>query len=166
MTSYEDSYEALERMASQQPGGMGNVRRAVLGSVEHWKNDKPTPYAEAARTLVQDFLMHGVRRVEWTPVYDTLRGKRQEVGEANELTTLAYQLLAQTDWQTIVKDAQYLTQADDMLRGWVEDHCLTWIESPDARRYTGSVGIFANTVLDLYLQAVQWDKVTTALRGE
>ena len=130
MTSFDEPREQLERMALQQPGGMGNVRRAVLGSIEHWKNDTPTPYAEAACTLVQDFLMSGVRRVEWTPVSDTLQGERKELGEANELTTLAYQLLAGADWQSIVKDAP---QADDLLRGWLEDQCLTWIESPDAR---------------------------------
>jgi hypothetical protein len=106
MTSYEDTSEALHRMASQQPGGMGNVRRAVLGSVEHWKNNRPSPYEEAAQTLVQDFLMNGVRRVEWTPVVDMLRGEQEALPEdANPLTTLAYELLSQTDWQAVVKDA-------------------------------------------------------------
>src|SRR5207248_1111792 len=134
--------------------------------VSRWKLASGTPHEEPARILAQDFVMNGIRRVEWTPVYDTLRGKREELGEANELTTLAYQLLKQTDWKDIVKDAAYETQADDLLRGWVEDQCLTWIGSPDARRHTGSVGTFANTVLDLYFQAVQWDKVTEAFRGE
>jgi hypothetical protein len=57
-----------------QPGGRGNVRRAILGTVEHWKIGKPTPHAEAAKVLVQGFLMNGVRRVEWTALVDTLRG--------------------------------------------------------------------------------------------
>ena len=166
MTSYEGTSEALQRIAGQRPGGRGGVRRAVLGSVEHWKNEKPTPYAEAARTLVQDFVMHGIRQIAWTPVYDTLRGERKEVGEANAFTTLAYQLLAQADWQAMVKDAENLPQADDLLRGWLEDQCFTWIASPDARKQTGSVGKFANTVLDAYFQVVQWEEVAAALRGE
>src|SRR5438045_3834561 len=86
MTSYYDTYDMLQRMASQPSGGRGAVRRAVIGSVEHWKNDKPTPHGEAARILAQGFLMNGVRRVEWTPVYDTLRGERKELGEVDELT--------------------------------------------------------------------------------
>ncbi len=118
------------------------------------------------RILAQDFVTDGVRRVNWTPVYDTLRGKREVLGEQNELTTLAYTLLAQTDWQAIVESAEYLTQADDMLMGYLEDQCLTWIESPEARRHTGSVGQFANTVLDTYFDAVNWEEVTSALRGE
>ena len=58
----------------------------------------------------------------------------------------------------IVADAEYLTQADDMLCGWLEDQCLTWIESPDARQYTGSNIRFANVVLYIYFQAVQWGR--------
>ena len=69
------------------------MRRAILGSVEHWKNGKPTPHAEAARVLVQSFLMNGVRRVEWTLLYDTLRGEQKELREANALTSLYYDLL-------------------------------------------------------------------------
>ena len=110
--------------------------------------------------------MNGIRKVEWTPVYNTLRGKRKKIGEANELTTLAYDLLSNTDWKPIVAEAEYLYQADDKLRGWLEDQCLTWLESPDARAHTGSVGRFANTVLDIYFQAVQWEKVTDKLKGE
>ncbi len=166
MTSYEETYEALHRMSLQQPGGMGNVRRAVLGSVEHWKNDQPTPYAHAARILAQDFLMNGVRRVDWTQVSDTLQGERKELGETNELTTVAYNALAGISWNSIIEDAQYLTDADTMLRDWLQDQCITWVLSPDARAHTGSVGKFADTVLDIYFQAVQWNKVTAALRGE
>ena len=166
MTSFDETREQLEHVATQQPGGMGNVRRAVLGSVEHWKNGKPTPHLEAVRSLVQSFLQSGVRRVEWTPVVDSLREERKELGEANKLTTLAYQLLAKTDWQSIVKDAQYLTDADTLLQDWLENQCLTWVDSPDARAYQSAVGQFANKLLDIYFQAVQWNKVTSALRGE
>ena len=166
MTSFDETREQLERVATQQPGGLGAVRRIVLGSVEHWKNDKPTPHLEAARSLVQSFLQSGVRRVEWTPVVDSLRGERNELGEVNELTTLAYQLLAKTDWQSIVKDAQYLTDADTMLQDWLENQCFTWVDSPEARRYQGSVGQFANKLLDIYFHVVEWNKVTSALKGE
>jgi hypothetical protein len=164
MTSDYDTYRTLERIADQ--GTPLSVRKFVTGTVEQWKEHTFTPHAEEARMLVQSFLMNGVRRVEWTPVYDTLRGERKELGEANALTSLTYDLLSRTDWQSIVKDAEYLTQADDMLRSWVEDQCLTWITSPDARKHTGSVGRFANTVLDIYFQAVQWEKVYEGLKGK
>ena len=166
MTSFDETREQLERVATQQPGGLGAVRRIVLGSVEHWKNDKPTPHTEAARSLVQSFLQSGVRRIEWTPVYDSLRGERKVLGEANELTTLAYQLFAKTDWQSIVASAEYLTDADTMLQDWLEAQCFTWVDSPEARAYQGAVGQFANKLLDSYFQAVQWSKVTSELKGE
>jgi len=166
MTSYYETSYMLQTMASQPTGGRGAVRRAILGTVEHWKNGKLTPHAEAARVLVQGFLMNGVRRVEWTPVVNTLRGERKELGEANVLTSLAHELLSHTDWQSIIKDAEYSTDADTMLRDWLEAQCFTWVDSPEARKYTGSVGRFANTVLDIYFQAVQWEKVTDKLKGE
>ena len=163
-TGYFETYDMLRSLASHDPGGRGNVRRAVVGTVEHWERGKQTAHAQAARDVVQSFLLNGVRRVEWTPVYDTLRGERQELREVNELTALTFTLLKDTDWQGVVKEAKYLTQADDLLRSWVEDQCFTWIQSPDARKYTGSVGTFAETVLDMYFQAVDWQNVTDGLR--
>jgi len=162
MTSDFETYQALQRIADQ--GTPLAVKDFVIKTVQSWKEDKFTPHKEAARMLAQDFLMNGIRKVEWTPVYDTLRGKRRKVGEANELTTLAYDLLSKTDWKPIVAEAAYFFQADDLLRGWVEDQCLTWLASPDARAHSGSVGKFATTVLDMYFQAVQWEEVTDALR--
>src|SRR5713226_897471 len=166
MTSYFETYDMLQNMASQPSGGRGAVRRAILGTVEHWKNGKPTPHAEAARVLVQGFLMNGVRRVEWTPVVDTLRGEKKELGETNALTSLAYELLSQTDWRAIVKDAETLTNADTLLCDWLEAQLFTWVDSLDARKHTGSAGRFANTVLDIYFQAVQWEKVTDKLKSK
>ena len=166
MTSYFDTYDMLRRLASHNPGGMGNVRRAVVGTVEHWKTGKPTAHAEAAKVLVQGFMMNGVRRVEWTPVVDTLRGERELVGEVNELTGLAYELLSQTDWKTTMQGEKDLTDADMKMRDWLEAQCFTWVDSLEARQHTGSVGKFANTVLDIYLQAVDWQRVTNGLRGK
>ncbi len=166
MTSYFETYDMLQRMASQPTGGRGAVRRAILGTVEHWKNGKPTPHAEAARVLVQGFLMNGVRRVEWMPVVDTLRGEKKELGETNALTSLAYDLLSQTDWRAIVQDAETLTNADTLLQDWLEAQLFTWVDSPEARKHTGSAGRFANTVLDIYFEAVQWEKVTDKLKSK
>jgi hypothetical protein len=78
---------------------------------------------------VQDFLMNGVRRVDWTAVYDTLREERAELGNADEVTTLAYTLLSQTDWESIVEEAEYLADGDSLLRDWLQDQCITWVES-------------------------------------
>jgi len=166
MTSYFDTYDMLRRLASHNPGGMGNVRRAVVGTVDHWKTGKPTAHAEAAKVLVQGFLMNGVRKVEWTPVVDTLRGERETVGEINELTGLAYELLSQTDWKTTIQGAKDFTDADIQMRDWLEAQCFTWVDSLEARQHKGSVGKFANTVLDIYLQAVDWQRVTNGLRGK
>jgi len=166
MTSYFETYDMLQNMASQPTGGRGAVRRAILGTVEHWKLLPVSIHAEAARVLVQGFLMNGVRRVEWTPVVDTLRGEKKELGETNALTTLAYDLLSQTDWRAIVKGAETFTNADTLLQDWLEAQLFTWVDSLDARKQTGSAGRFANTVLDIYFQAVQWEKVTDKLKSK
>ena len=110
--------------------------------------------------------MNGVRRVNWTLVYDTLRGERGALGKADELTEVAYNLLQLVDWQAIVADAEYLTQADDMLREWLQDQCITWVESPDARMYQSQIAMFANRVLEIYFGVVKWKQVASALRSE
>ena len=64
-----------------------------------------------------------------------------------------------------MEEAEYLTEADSLLRDWLQDQCITWVESPDARRHKGAVAHFASTVLDLYFSVVVWEQVTGALRG-
>ena len=63
-------------------------------------------------------------------------------------------------------DAEYLTQADDMLREWLQDQCITWVESPDARMYQSQIAVFANSVLEMYFGVVKWKQVASALRAE
>jgi len=53
-----------------------------------------------------------------------------------------------------------------MLREWLQDHCITWVNSPDARRHTGPITQFADAVLTTYFAAVDWQEVTEVLRGE
>src|SRR5438034_10536191 len=89
-SSFQETSYLLHIKAARSYGARGEVRRAILGTVEQWKEGKPTPHAEAAKIMVQDFLSSGVRHVEWTPVVDTLRGEQQELGEVNELTALTY----------------------------------------------------------------------------
>ena len=168
MTSYYETYQELERVAnsvSLSHAGRA-VEQFVKQLVEAWKKGEYTGHEEAVHIQVQDFLMNGVRRVNWTLVYDTLRGERGALGKADELTEVAYNLLQLVDWQAIVADAEYLTQADDMLREWLQDQCITWVESPDARMYQSQIAVFANSVLEMYFGVVKWKQVASALRGE
>lgn len=164
MTSYYETYQELGRIADRSTTP-NEIKRFVIGVVEAWKADQPTSHEEATHILVQDFLMNGVRRVDWTAVYDTLRGERAELGDADEVTTLAYTLLSQTNWESITEEAEYLTDADNLLRDWLQDQCITWVESSDARQHRGYVAQFANTVLDIYFSVVAWENVTRALRS-
>ncbi len=99
-------------------------------------------------------------------MYDTLRGERQALGKADELSELAYSLLQVVDWQSLVAHAEYLTQADEILRDWLQDQCITWVESPDARMYQSQIAMFANRVLEIYFGVVKWKQVASALRSE
>src|SRR6266567_5415740 len=164
-SSFPETYSLLSIKASRPTGARGEVRRAILGTVAQWKEGKPTPHAEAAKILVQDFLSSGVRHVEWTPVVDTLLGEQQELGEVNELTAFTYHLFSNTNWRPIVQGAETLVDADTTLQNWIEEHCRTWADSPDARKYEGSVGKFANKVLAIYFDAVDWQSVTEKFKG-
>src|ERR1700674_2329620 len=123
MTNYYETYQKLKRIADRSTTP-NEIKRFVIGAVESGKANRPTPHKEATHILVQDFLMNGVRRVDWTSVYDTLRGDRAELGDADEVTTLAYTLLSQTDWESIVEEAEYLVDADTLLRDWLQDQCI------------------------------------------
>src|SRR5579859_211614 len=164
MTSYYETYQELRRIADRSTTP-NEVKHFVIGTVEAWKANRPNPHKEATRILVQDFLMSGVRHVDWTAVFNTLRGERTNLADVDEITSLAYTLLSQTDWESIVEEAEYLTDADSLLQDWLQDHCITWIESPDARRHKGPVAQFANTILDIYFSVVAWENVTRALRS-
>jgi len=142
------------------------VEQFVKQLVEAWKEGKYTGHEEAVHIQVQDFLMNGVRRVNWTVVYDTLRGEHRALGKADELTEVAYSLLQVVDWQSLVAHAEYLTEGDGMLRDWLQDQCITWVESPDARRYQSQIAVFANSVLEMYFGVVKWKQVASALRSE
>lgn len=163
MSSYYETYQELRRVAdrSKTPN---DVKRFVIEAVEAWKANRYNPHQEATHILVQDFMMSGIRHVDWTAVFDALRGERADLSHVDEITALAYTLLSQTAWESIIEEAEYLIDADTLLQDWLQDQCITWIESPDARRHRGPVAQFANTVLDIYFSVVDWEKLTRAFR--
>lgn len=163
MSSYYETYQELRDIANRSTAP-NEVRRFVTGAIEAWKANRHNPHQEATRILVQDFIMSGVRRVNWTAVFDALRGERADLDDLDEITTLASTLLSQTEWESIVEGAESLTDADTLLQDWLQDQCITWIESPDARRHRGPVAQFANTVLDLYFSVVVWENVARAFK--
>lgn len=118
MSSYYETYQELRRIADRSTTP-NEVKRFVIGTVEAWKANRPTPHQEATRILVQDFLMSGVRHVNWTAVYDALRGARTDLTDVNEITALASTLLSQANWESIVEGAEYLTDADTLLQDWL-----------------------------------------------
>ena len=160
MTSYDETRQALERLADH--GTPLAVKDFVTTHVAQWKRNTSTPHQEAIHNLVQGFLMSAVSEVNWTTVYETLQAEQEAFVKADEITKLASELLKQTDWRTLAAN----NQANVQLRDWFQEQCFTWLDSPEARAHTGSVGRFANTVLDTYFAAVQWEKVTTALKGQ
>src|SRR6266480_6039996 len=154
MTSYDKTRQALEHIADHRTPLA--VKDFVTTHVARWKSNTSTPHQEAVQNLVQGFLMSAVTEVNSTTVSETLRGEQEAFEKGDEVTKLAYEVLKHTDWQTLIDNSQ----ADSVLRDWLQDQCLTWMASPDARAHTGRVGTFANTVLDMYFSAVQWEKVT------
>ena len=164
-TSYYETYQELERIVKSDTSGR-KVQRFIMSTVDAWKSGRLTGHEEAVQVQIQDFLMNGVRRINWTLVYDVLRGNKPSLGETDELTALAYNVLQPTDWRSIVAGAQYLTEADERLRDWLENQCVTWVESVEARAYQSQVALFVNKVLEVYYGVVDWQHVASALRGE
>jgi hypothetical protein len=114
-TSYYETYLELQRVAESDASGR-KIERFVTSTVAAWRSGRRTGHEEAVQMQVQDFLMNSVRPINWTLAYDVLRGKRSALGETDELTELAYNVLQSTDWRSVVAGAQYLTEADERLR--------------------------------------------------
>lgn len=120
---------------------------------------------EAVQCIGHEFILSAMRYVRWAYIYDALRG--EPVPEPpNELTGIAYELLSTQNWQEIVEGATYDDiAAVDTLADWFQKHCLTWANIPDGRKTRGLVSKFTLAVMDIYINAVNWDEITEALRS-
>jgi hypothetical protein len=110
----------------------------------------------------QEFMQSAMRYVSWSYIYDALRG--EPVPEPpNELTGIAYELLSMQNWQEIVAGITSAKAADTRLSAWFEKHCLTWVAIPDGRKLHGLISKFTLAVMDIYMNAANWDEVTEVL---
>ncbi len=168
MSDQEETYQELYTIAHDGPLPRATVgiARFVQQALADWREGKATAHKQAAYVLAQEFLRNSVRQVDWTIVYDTLRGKRQVLGAADELTTLAYTLLQSIDWRSIVGPTDNPLDVDVALKDWLQGQCIAWTESLDARRYQSKATAFASKALEIYVEAVDWEHIASALREE
>jgi len=151
MTSYcEKTYRTLYHIADQD----ATVRRTC----------GPWPFKDGKKTSLRYYRgsstylsagWTGYWRVEGLTPLSMMLEASAKVGEANELTTLCLWPVSKTDWKPIAPEAGisfpgWMTAACK----WVEDQCLTWLASPDARAHSGSGCYkFATTVLGYVLSS-------------
>jgi len=159
LTSYQETANQFEQIAYQyqvQPALTALLIDGIQRGFTH----------EAYHGIVTDWLRSGIRWVEWSLVYDLLRGEPNGC-VPNELSVAAYDAIRQGNWYDLVAQAQYQSEADSMLQDWMDEQITTWIESLDARRHTTSLlNGFALVTLQVYLNSVDWDRLTRALKGE
>ncbi len=161
-TKYKETHVPIKQRAQE---GTKQVRTFVEMLVHSWYAGTVSGrHSEVLQCLSQEFMQSAIRYISWSYIYDILRG--EPVPEPpNELTRIAYELLSTQNWQDIEEGAKYDITADDMLSDWFEKHCLIWAGIPDGRKRRGLVSKFTLTVMDIYMNAVNWDEVTEVLRG-
>ena len=162
-TRYKETRVPMKQRAQE---GTKQVRSFVEMLVHSWyEGTISSRHSEALQCLGQEFIQSAIRHISWSYIYDALRGEPVPK-PPNELTRIAYELLSTQNWQEIVEGAKYDIAADTMLSDWFEKHSLTWVGIPDDRKRGGLVSKFTFAVMDIYMEAVNWDEVTEVLKSE
>lgn len=164
-TNFTRHKETRVPMKQQAQEGTKQVRSSIEMLVHTWYEGTVSGrHSEALQCLGQGFIQSAIRYVNWSYIYDLLRGEPLPE-PPNELTGIAYELLSTQNWQEIVEGAMYDTTADTRLSDWFEKHCLIWVSIPDGRKRNGLISKFTLAVMDIYMKAVNWDEVTEVLRA-
>lgn len=159
-TRFEETSMPMKLRAQE---GARQVHYFVERLVHSWYEGTVSGlYCEVLRCMGQEFMESAMHYVSWSYIYDALRG--EPVPEPpNELTAIAHELLTIQNWQEIVAGATSAKAADTMLSAWFEKHCLTWVAIPDGRKLHGLISKFTLAVMDIYMNAANWDEVTEVL---
>lgn len=113
--------------------------------------------------IVRDFLLCGLRAIEWDLVYDLLRGKAIK-WVPNLLTTAATEMLKQAPWQDVVDGVEFDIEANNRLRDWMHGQIDIWINNVTARQHKTPLSIFAVNIYEVVLSSVDWKAVVEDLK--
>lgn len=168
LSSYYDDWSAVESLFKgfSFEDDVVEFRDLIEENLNAFIRGEDFSLKDSLHGWVVDNLQYLARAANWTQVYDALREERTLQGGANVVTKAAYSLLTQVDWEDIVSQAEYLTEADNLLRDWVSDQLTTWAESPDARRYQSMLTSLATSYLDIAVAAIDWEHVAEDFKSE
>ena len=112
---------------------------------------------------MRDFLLCGLRAIEWDLVYDLLRGKAIK-WIPNLLTTAATEMIKQAPWQDVVDGIEFDIEANNRLRDWTYGQIDIWINNVTARQHKTPLSIFAVNIYEVVLSSVDWKAVVEELK--
>jgi hypothetical protein len=162
--AHEDIYHTATVLAQEQDR---NALRTYGTTMVHaWRNGSAHPYKDVAATFVRDVLTHLVRSMNWASLHNALRDAPPKNWHPDELTSLAYAVLKEEDWLSIVAPATNLIDADTLLMDWLTEQCNAWVDASAVQRERLHIALFADKALTASLAVVQWEHVAAALRGE
>lgn len=168
LSSYYDDWQVVESLFDGDAfeDSVVELRGLVEGNVRAFIGGKDISLQASLHGWIVDNLHYLARAANWTQVHDALREERTLHGGADVVTKAAYDLLLQTDWESITAQAEYLTEADNLLCDWVSDQLTTWAESPDERRYSNALTSLATSYLDIAVAALDWESIAGDFRSE
>lgn len=147
-------YNALKRYSSN--------RKRIASNDKFLKGHVSSRHRAAIHTLFGHWVTDPERHIDWLVVYDVLQGSTSLSQESLDKTLV--EILQMTDWRDIV--AHGLGGADESLRSWCADQCLVWVDNPESRRHPGPFSVLPQALLSHYSEAVVWEDVARAIRGE
>lgn len=170
LTSYDTSRMELERLS--HTGTRDEAREAVQNwlqkTMTNWFVGRRSQYNEAIDTFMKDMVGASVYYVDWLKVYNGLT-EEQETIEGNEITQAAFTLYRSLNWISVIQNddqERLLTSSDAALRDTLEERVYDWIEKPAIRAKQGPIAKYVRTAFNIWMGAIDWYKLTDALRGE
>ena len=161
VTSYFESGRQFEEVAQY-----GRVEHDTKGLINNFLIHGLDDKNRMIHLLLSDFLMNGVRKIDWSWVNNRLQGLKEIPREPHELSELALELLRQyPNYQDLII-AGNLGGTDSNLQSWTESQLITWVGSKRARMPNSPISQLANKIIEIYLNVVDWDKLTSAFKGE
>lgn len=148
----------------------------LLSLVDRWKTGvgrTATPRAQETYTaitmLVEEFLGESLGYVDYFALMEALSAGEKTIKEVKswhslELTQQVLNLFSTIDYHVLI--ARDERPFDVVCKEWLQERCLDWTRSPDARKYQKSaVASYANWVLDAWFTAVDWQNVVDFFKG-
>jgi hypothetical protein len=169
-----NSYETYQH-AGALVNAEGDTEEQAIESLQNWLSKAigswylgvQFTHTEAISCWMSDSIKSSAYWVAWTTVLDSLEEGRDALGEgADEITVAAFDFYRAGDWQSVIAGHQWKTQADEMLREYLADRILDWIEQVEMRMQQGPLQQYCQIARGLWFGAINWQEIVGHWREE